>query len=81
MWPSSGLTVIFDDLSVICDDQIEGMVRFMGCLCYLICQIDAFEEVMEDDGALMIWVVHMDIKIADVQDVTGFIYFLFNYLQ
>ena len=36
----------------------------MGCLCDQICQIEAFEEVMEDDGVWMMWVVHMDIKVA-----------------
>ena len=36
---------------------------------------------MEDDGVQMMWVVHMDIKVTDVQGVAGFINFLFNYLQ
>ena len=53
----------------------------MGCLCDQICQIEALKEVMEDDGVWMMWVVHMDIKINDIQSVTGFINFLFNYLQ
>ena len=53
----------------------------MGCVCNQVCQIEAFKEVMEDNGVWMMLVVHMDIKIANIQGVTGFINFLFNYLQ
>ena len=53
----------------------------MGCLCDQICQIEAFMEVMEDDRLWMMCIVDVDIKITDIQGFTGFINFLFNYLQ
>ena len=32
------------------------VLRFVGCICDQICQIEAFEEVMEDDCVQVMWI-------------------------